>query len=133
MLGLNVARGRLPGASTLNGFCASSMPNACMRCDKPTPVWPATNAGTQPPLGVIETTQPFASAACSDVVPAMNAWSWVMIDSSSAAARLGRDSRSPVFEQLRVRIRLALERIGVARLDADVVLLPVDLREALAS
>ena len=37
------------------------------------PVWPAMTAGTQAPDDVIETTQPSASAAMTDVVPARNA------------------------------------------------------------
>ena len=73
MLGLNVARGRWPGLMTLNGLIASSITNACMRCDMPKPVLPAMNAGTQPPLGVIDTTQPCSSAAWTEVVPARNA------------------------------------------------------------
>src|SRR6185436_5898440 len=35
----------------------------------PTPVRPAIQAGNQPPLGVIDTTQPSLSAASTDVVP----------------------------------------------------------------
>src|SRR5690606_19925086 len=36
----------------------------------PMPVLPAMQAGTQPPLGVTETTQPSLSAVSMDVVPA---------------------------------------------------------------
>src|SRR6185436_9321639 len=61
-----------------------------MRCDKPKPVLPAMNAGTQPPLGVIDTTQPSASAACIDVVPAMNAWSCVISYGASFEAERRR-------------------------------------------
>ena len=42
---------------------------ACMRWLRPMPVRPAMTAGIQAPLGVIETTQPSASAAITDVVP----------------------------------------------------------------
>ena len=42
----------------------------CMRWLRPMPVWPAMTAGIQPPLGVTETTQPSASAASTEVVPA---------------------------------------------------------------
>ena len=106
MLGLNVARGRLPGASTLYGLIAGSSTKLCMRCDRPTPVLPAMNAGTQPPLGVIETTQPSASAAWIDVVPTRNASSCVSCGSASlrgasgaarcaaASARAARDTDS---------------------------------------
>src|SRR5512143_2586570 len=38
----------------------------------PIPVFPAIAAGTQPPDGVTETTQPSASAVSTDVVPAKN-------------------------------------------------------------
>ena len=41
-----------------------------MRWERPTPVAPATTAGTQPPLGVTDTTHPSASAASIEVVPA---------------------------------------------------------------
>ena len=40
-----------------------------MRWLRPMPVWPAITAGTQPPLGVTETAQPFSSAASTLVVP----------------------------------------------------------------
>jgi hypothetical protein len=70
-LGVSVARGRLPGSITLNGFSAGSSTKLCARCDSPMPVRPAITAGTHPPLGVIETTHPVASAACTDVVPSV--------------------------------------------------------------
>src|SRR5688572_25022758 len=69
-VGVRVTRGRLPGATTLNGFSASSTTKLCMRCERPTPVLPAITAGTHPPEGVIDTTQPSLSAALTDVVPA---------------------------------------------------------------
>jgi len=50
------------------------------------PVLPAMNAGTQPPLGVIDTTQPSASAAWIDVVPTTNASSCVRRGSKSVSA-----------------------------------------------
>jgi hypothetical protein len=71
--GVSVTRGRLPGASTLYGFSEASSTKLCMRCDRPMPVSPAMKAGTQPPLGVAETTQPSASAARIEVVPARKA------------------------------------------------------------
>ena len=69
-LGVSVARGRLPGSSTLYGFSAGSITKLCMRWLSPTPVRPAMTAGIHPPLGVTDTTQPFSSAAWMDVVPA---------------------------------------------------------------
>ena len=69
-LGVSVTRGRLPGATTLYGFSASSSTKLCMRWLIPMPVRPAMTAGIQPPLGVTETTQPSSSAAWMDVVPA---------------------------------------------------------------
>src|SRR6266545_3476398 len=44
-----------------------------MRWLMPMPVFPAMTAGTQPPEGVTETTQPSASAASTEVVPAWKA------------------------------------------------------------
>ena len=41
-----------------------------MRWLMPMPVLPAMTAGSQPPDGVTETTQPSASAASTEVVPA---------------------------------------------------------------
>jgi len=38
----------------------------------PIPVLPATQAGSQPPLGVMETTHPDVSAASTEVVPRHN-------------------------------------------------------------
>jgi uncharacterized protein YeaC (DUF1315 family) len=69
-LGVSVERGRWPGRTTLNGQSASSSTNACMRWLRPMPVLPAMTAGTQPPLGVTDTTHPSSSAACTEVVPA---------------------------------------------------------------
>src|SRR5262245_52709267 len=43
-----------------------------MRWLRPTPVLPAITAGTHPPLGVTDTTQPLSSAASIEVVPAVN-------------------------------------------------------------
>jgi hypothetical protein len=60
----------LPGSITLNGFSAGSNTNDCARWLRPMPVRPAITAGIQPPLGVTEMTQPSASAAWIDVVPA---------------------------------------------------------------
>src|SRR5687767_9745850 len=71
-VGVRVTRGRLPGATTLNGFSASSTTKLCMRCERPTPVLPAITAGTHPPEGVIDTTQPSLSAVLTEVVPAKN-------------------------------------------------------------
>src|SRR5438045_2235369 len=68
--GVRVARGRLPGVTTLNGFSTSSSTKLCMRCERPIPVLPATTAGIQPPLGVTDTTQPSLSAVITEVVPA---------------------------------------------------------------
>ena len=62
-VGVSVTRGRLPGSNTAHGPSAESRTNACMRCERPTPVWPAITAGTQPPDGVTEITQPSSSAA----------------------------------------------------------------------
>ncbi len=73
MLGLSVARGRLPGSRTLYGFAAASMSKLCMRCESPIPVSLGMNAGIQPPLGVMDTSQPFSSPAWMEVVPAQNA------------------------------------------------------------
>ena len=70
MLGVNVARGRFPGATTLNGFSRSSSTKLCIRWLMPTPVRPAMVTGSHPPLGVMDTTHPSASAACTEVVPA---------------------------------------------------------------
>jgi len=78
---VSVERGRLPGASTLNGLMASSRTKACIRWLMPMPVVPAIAAGIQPPLGVIDTTHPSASAAWMDVVPARNASSGVRLPS----------------------------------------------------
>ena len=64
------ARGRWPGCTTLNGFIFGVSTKLCIRWLSPTPVEPAINAGIQPPLGVTETTQPSASAAWIEVVPA---------------------------------------------------------------
>ena len=69
-VGVSVTRGCLPGSMTLNGPSAGSVTKLCARWLRPTPVWPAITAGTQPPLGVTETTQPSASEASTDVVPA---------------------------------------------------------------
>ena len=66
---MSVARGRVPGSTTLNGFSAGSVTKLCMRWLRPTPVLPAITAGTHPPLGVTETTHPSASAASTVVVP----------------------------------------------------------------
>src|SRR5882757_69445 len=67
--GVRVARGRLPGCSTLNGFSLGSNTKLCMRWLNPTPVWPAITAGVQPPLGVTDTAQPFSSVVSTLVVP----------------------------------------------------------------
>src|SRR4051812_30937979 len=67
--GVKVARGRLPGCNTLNGFSLASSTKLCMRWLKPTPVCPAITAGVQPPLGVTDTAQPFSSVASTLVVP----------------------------------------------------------------
>jgi hypothetical protein len=72
-VGVSVMRGRLPGATTLNGLSAGSVTKASMRWLSPTPVPPATTAGCHPPLGVTLTTHPSASAASTDVVPARKA------------------------------------------------------------
>src|SRR4029079_12471518 len=67
--GVNVTLGRLPGVTTLKGFSEEVMTKLCMRWLIPTPVFPAIQAGNQPPLGVMDTTQPSLSAASTDVVP----------------------------------------------------------------
>ena len=72
-VGVRVTRGRFPGSITLNGPSAGSVTKLCIRWLRPTPVCPAMTAGTQPPLGVTETTQPSASAASIEVVPRLNA------------------------------------------------------------
>ena len=69
-VGVSVTRGCLPGATTLYGFSVESVTKLCMRWLSPTPVSPAITAGIHPPLGVIETTHPSASAAWIEVVPA---------------------------------------------------------------
>jgi len=61
--GVSVTRGRLPGATTLNGFSASSSTKLCIRWLIPMPLLPAMHAGNHPPLGVTEIAQPFSSAA----------------------------------------------------------------------
>ena len=63
ILGVRVARGRLPGSTTLYGLMRLSSTKLCMRWLRPTPLRPAIKAGIQPPLGVTEITQPSASAA----------------------------------------------------------------------
>src|SRR5262249_58551031 len=68
-VGVSVARGRLPGCSTLNGFSFGSSTKLCMRWLRPTPVRPAITAGVQPPLGVTDTAHPLASTASTLVVP----------------------------------------------------------------
>ena len=68
-VGVSVTRGRLPGSSTLKGLSARIHHEVCMRWLMPIPVFPAMQAGTQPPDGVTETTQPSSSAASIDVVP----------------------------------------------------------------
>src|SRR5689334_24693969 len=84
---------------TLNGPSAASVTNDCARWLSPTPVLPAITAGTQPPLGVTETTQPLSSAASIEVVPAVN---WRRNSSSgpagaSLAAITIDESRTPVL------------------------------------
>ena len=65
-----------------------------MRWLRPMPVRPAITAGFQAPLGVIETTQPSASAATTDVVPAWKASSYV-IPSPGAVVRRAARCASP--------------------------------------
>src|SRR5215207_9917832 len=72
MVGVRVTRGCLPGAMTLYGPSSARVTKLCARWLSPTPVRPAITAGTQPPLGVIDTTHPASSAASIDVVPAWN-------------------------------------------------------------
>src|SRR6185295_9834635 len=79
-VGVRVARGCLPGSTTLNGFSAGSSTKLCIRWLRPIPVLPAITAGVQPPLGVTDTTQPLSSAASIDVVPDVN---WRRNSSSS--------------------------------------------------
>ena len=62
-VGVKVTRGCLPGATTLYGFSDGSRTKLCMRWLIPMPVLPAMQAGSQPPLGVMDTSQPSASAA----------------------------------------------------------------------
>ena len=69
--GVRVALGLFPGAITLNGFSASSRTKLWARWLRPMPVFPATTAGIQAPLGVRETTQPASSAAWIEVVPCL--------------------------------------------------------------
>src|SRR5687768_5499499 len=69
MVGVSVTLGRLPGAITLNGLRVESNTKLCIRWLMPMPEFPAMHAGTQPPLGVMETTQPSLSAASTVVVP----------------------------------------------------------------
>src|SRR5690606_36622624 len=67
--GVSVTRGLLPGAITLNGLIRESSTKLCRRWLMPMPVFPAIHAGTHPPLGVMDTTHPSASAASTLVVP----------------------------------------------------------------
>ncbi len=69
-VGVSVTRGRLPGSITLKGPSCASVTKLCIRWLSPTPVRPAMTAGTHPPLGVMDTTHPSASAASMLVVPA---------------------------------------------------------------
>ena len=57
-MGVNVTLGLLPGANTLKGLIVESSTKLCMGWLMPTPVWPAIQAGNQPPDGVMDTTQP---------------------------------------------------------------------------
>src|SRR5829696_6833930 len=57
---------------TLYGPSFGSVTKLCARWLSPIPVRPAITAGTHPPLGVIDTTHPSASADSIDVVPAWN-------------------------------------------------------------
>src|SRR5690606_22977005 len=69
MEGVRVTLGRLPGSTTLKGLIRESNTKLCSLWLIPTPVFPAIVAGSHPPLGVMETTQPSASAASTVVVP----------------------------------------------------------------
>jgi hypothetical protein len=62
-----------------------------MRWLSPMPVRPAIVAGTQPPLGVTDTSQPFASAAITVVVPLLkpaskSASCWAVSSAFSSAS-----------------------------------------------
>ena len=69
MDGVSVARGRFPGSMTLYGPSAASTTKDWARWLIPTPVRPAMTAGIHPPDGVMDTTHPSSSAACTEVVP----------------------------------------------------------------
>ena len=98
------------------------------------PVSPAMNAGTQPPLGVIDTTQPSASAAWIEVVPARNGSSSPGSPESLPSPGLtsSLNTRPPGVEQVGEGIHLALIWVRIAGLDTWVVTKPVDLRAAVA-
>lgn len=66
-----------------------------MRWLRPTPVLPAIQAGTHPPLGVMLTTQPSSSAASTEVVPAVN--SSINFSSSPFALRFSDAWKLPQF------------------------------------
>ena len=63
------------------------------------PVRPAITAGSHPPLGVIDTSQPFLSAAWMLVVPRVNASS----NASSSLRPRTLSGRGPVVDQLASR------------------------------
>ena len=125
-VGVSVTRGRLPGSITLYGPSSARVTKLCARWLSPIPVRPAITAGTHPPLGVTETTQPASSAAWIEVVPpSLERSSCCPLRSSvsGAGCTVQRASRSANG------IRAALEGIGIARLHRGIVPLPVDLRE----
>ena len=63
------------------------------------PVRPAITAGTQPPLGVIETSQPFLSAAWMLVVPRVKAsWKAASSDGCGVRTRDEVSGRGPVVD-----------------------------------
>src|SRR5664279_5017753 len=66
MVGLNVTRGRLPGASSFG--CPGVNTNDCSRDENGMPVSPAITDGSQAPLGVAENMFPFRSITFTQVV-----------------------------------------------------------------
>ena len=108
--------------------CTGSPPRRarrlCRRWLRPMPVRPAMTAGFQAPLGVIETTQPSASAAITDVVPT---WDGSSSGTEADGAVVLREPgllaghRVPRVEEGPERVGASLEGIGVAGPDVGVV------------
>jgi hypothetical protein len=88
-VGVSVTRGRLPGAITLYGPSSGAVTKLCARCDSPTPCARRSPPGTQPPLGVMLTTQPLVSAATMDVVPRVNCATKALSPRVASGRRVG--------------------------------------------